>query len=39
MGIYRIDDKKYFICGGIDNFEINPTKSAFEYSPNDNAVY
>ena len=38
MGIYRLNHNQSFICGGIDYFEMNPTKSAYQYSPNDNSV-
>ena len=31
MGILRLSGNEYFICGGIDSFEINCTKATFKY--------
>jgi hypothetical protein len=31
MGILRLSEDEYFLCGGIDTFETNATKATFKY--------
>ena len=31
MGILRISEDEYFLCGGIDTIETNATKATFNY--------
>lgn len=32
MGVLKIDDVRYFICGGIDTFSTKATKGTFIYN-------
>ncbi len=38
MGILRISEDEYFLCGGIDTFEINSTKATFNYKVSSKSV-
>lgn len=38
MGILRLSLNEYFVCGGIDSFDINSTKATFNYNSSTGSV-
>ena len=38
MGIVRLPKGEYFLCGGIDSFNMNATKATFKYNISDRSA-